>query len=47
MERDPHAEGLEARLSGQPETANPYDPEEEFDAHCSWNDGWASEDDLA
>ncbi len=44
MDTDPHAEGLEARLAGQPETANPYDPEDDSEAHCAWNDGWASED---
>lgn len=43
-ENDPFTEGSEARLAGQPETANPYDPDEDFDAHCSWNDGWASID---
>lgn len=41
---DYFAEGAEARLAGQPETANPYDLETDEDAHMSWNDGWASID---
>lgn len=45
-DRDPYAEGLEARISGRDETANPYDPNDEAEAHCAWNDGWNSEDDL-
>lgn len=43
---DPFAEGADAALAGQPETANPYDPDEDFDAHCAWNDGWASINDA-
>lgn len=43
-EQDPHAEGADARLDGEPETANPYDPELHAEAFCSWNDGWASID---
>lgn len=39
---DAYTEGAEARLAGQPETANPYPPES--DEHLSWNDGWASID---
>jgi hypothetical protein len=42
--RDPFAEGADARLGGRDESANPFDPETEFDAYCSWNDGWASID---
>jgi hypothetical protein len=37
-------EGAEARLSGLPETANPYPVED--DEHLDWNDGWASIDDV-
>ena len=37
---DYYAEGADAALAGLPETANPYDPED--DAHLDWNDGWAS-----
>ncbi len=44
LDRDPRAEGLDARLAGKPETANPYDPELDAEAHLDWNDGWASED---
>ena len=43
-ERDPYAEGKEARLGGQSETANPYDPDEDEAAFMFWNDGWASID---
>lgn len=43
-DRDPYEEGVEARLAGHPETANPYDPETESNAHTHWNDGWASVD---
>lgn len=39
---DPYAEGADAGLAGQPDSANPYDPETQEDAHLSWNDGWAS-----
>ena len=42
MDGDPFTEGAEARLAGDPESANPYDIED--DAHLSWNDGWASID---
>lgn len=41
---DPYADGHDARLAGQPETANPYDPLEDFEAHFAWNDGWSQED---
>lgn len=41
MMDDPYAAGADAVLAGLPETANPYDPEEDEDAHMSWNDGWA------
>lgn len=41
MMDDPYAEGVDAALAGMPETANPYDPEDE-EAHMSWNDGWLS-----
>lgn len=44
MPNDPFAEGVDAALAGQPETSNPYDLDEDFDAHCAWNDGWASVD---
>lgn len=44
---DPHAEGHDAYLAGLPETANPYDPETDEEAHLSWNDGWnAASDEL-
>lgn len=39
-DRDPYAEGADAALAGQSETANPYDPIADEEAHCSWNDGW-------
>jgi hypothetical protein len=39
---DPFAEGADAALAGEPESANPYDPDEDCDAHLSWNDGWLS-----
>ena len=39
---DPYAEGADAGLAGQLDSANPYDPETQEDAHLSWNDGWAS-----
>lgn len=38
MSSDPFAEGREAHDAGQPETANPYDDQD--DAFLSWNDGW-------
>lgn len=41
-DRDPYAEGVDAFMEGLSETANPYDPETEEEAHCSWNDGWHS-----
>ena len=41
-EADYFAEGADARLAGQSETANPYDPEGMAEAHTSWNDGWNS-----
>ena len=44
-DNDPFAEGADARLSGLPETGNPYDPDEQPEAFASWNDGWASIDD--
>lgn len=43
--RDPYAEGADARLSGQSETDNPYDLDTDPDDHMSWNDGFASIDD--
>lgn len=42
-DNDPYAEGADARLAGQSETANPYPFA--TDDHLSWNDGWASVDD--
>ena len=36
--RDPFAEGKDAFLAGQSETANPYD--DQSDDFASWNDGW-------
>ena len=42
---DAYARGADARLAGMSESANPYDPEENFDDFCSWNDGWGSLDD--
>ena len=29
MDKDPYAEGADAYLAGQPEMANPYDPEDD------------------
>ena len=46
-DKDPFAEGADARLAGRPDTANPYEvdgPDGDFEAHCAWNDGWASID---
>ena len=40
--RPHYAEGADAGLAGLPDSANPYDPETQEDAHLSWNDGWAS-----
>ena len=42
MKPDYYAEGADAALAGEPETANPYDPEDATEAHLLWNDGWAS-----
>lgn len=39
MSADPYAEGADAWLAGEPETANPYDPES--DEYLSWSDGWS------
>lgn len=44
MDHDPYTHGHDARLAGQPETANPYDPEESPDEYSSWYDGWSRED---
>jgi hypothetical protein len=44
IDADPYAEGHDARLAGRPETANPYDPINDSEAHLSWNDGWSQED---
>lgn len=43
-DRDPYADGADARLAGVSETANPYDLDFDEEAHLSWNDGWASMD---
>lgn len=42
MERqnDPYAEGYDAGLAGQSETANPYDLDTQEADHMSWNDGY-------
>ncbi|MDG3444628.1 hypothetical protein [Nitrospirillum amazonense] len=40
---DPFAEGADACIAGQPETANPYDLG--TDDYLTWNDGWQSQAD--
>jgi hypothetical protein len=44
FDQSPYEQGAEARLAGKPETANPFDVE--TDDHLSWNDGWASIDQM-
>ena len=39
---DPYAQGADDALGGQSLTDNPYDPNEQEDAHLSWNDGFKS-----
>ncbi len=41
-EQDPYAEGADAYLAGQAMEENPYPLETHFEAHCTWNDGYAS-----
>ena len=40
-DRDPYAEGVEAHDCGLSDTSNPYDVNDDFDAHTEWNDGFA------
>lgn len=41
--KDAFAEGADAYLAGESESANPYDVE--CDDHLNWNDGWNSQAD--
>lgn len=37
---DAQSEGADAYISGQPESANPYDLTTQEALHLDWNDGW-------
>jgi len=42
MEKDYYAEGYDAYYADIEESYNPYDPDDDGDAHLAWNDGWAA-----
>ena len=43
-DRDPRAEGLNARLRGLTDDDNPYDPKADPEAYRLWNAGWDTEE---